>query len=187
MLCAVPDWANVDNSDFPISTLVITARFAEGLSHRDYLGSLMALGITRDSIGDIVTDGEVGYVFVRSDLAEYIRLNLKRVGRYGVDVNIKDAARIILPEKKVRIINIPVISMRLDAVLAGALKLSRSGAAELIRSGRVKVNYVLCCDLSYVLRFGDLISVRGFGKLQIGETGGTSRKGKTYIQVIKYL
>ncbi len=187
MLCISPDWMQAWPADFPICLLELTGRFDGALSHRDCLGALMALGITRESVGDIVAGADKVSVFVRNDLAPFIKLNLTRVGRYGVTVCEADTASFTAPGKKSEMLGVFVASMRLDAVLAAALHLSRSAASMLVSSGKVNVNHLLCSNLSHVLCAGDLISVRGFGRLEVGEIGGMSRKGKTFVHIRKYL
>lgn len=187
ILCICPEWLEIEPDSFPIDMVRIQAPHSEGLTHRDYLGALMGLGVKREMIGDILTQGEACFLFCRREICPYICANLEKVGRFGVQAEVADADSLSVGEKKVERSSIPVISMRVDAVLAGVLQLSRSRSAELIRAGRVSVNYELCDSGSHMLCCGDIVSVKGHGKYEIGSMGGTSKKGRTYVEIIKYL
>lgn len=186
IFCAYPKWQNISESDFPIECIFARASGFVSLTHRDYLGSLMGLGIEREQTGDIVLADGGAYIFCKKDICPYIMQNLTKVGKGGVRLTIcsgiEDKIKIDVKE-----INISVASLRLDSVLSGALNLSRGSSSELIKSCKVKVNFDECENLSKILSEGDLISVRGFGRLKIGKIGGESRKGRTFVKIEKYL
>lgn len=187
IFCACPEWNDVENIDFPIKCIKAEASSFDNLSHRDYLGSLMGLGIEREQIGDIVVSGKAAYIFCKADICTYIINNLDKVGRGGV----KLSEVLKLPEeilqRDVKEISFSTASMRLDAILSGSLNLSRNLSSDLIKAGKVKVNFEECTNLSKILSYGDLISARGFGRLKISEIGGETRKGRTYVYVEKYI
>ena len=187
VLCCAPEWDTVSETDFPIACIKSRGSSFHALAHRDYLGALMGLGITREQVGDIMVDGETAYIFCKEDIAPYILQNLSKVGADGVRLERIDCAEAVVKEEQIKELTITVASLRLDAVLAGALNIPRSAGAELVKSCRVSVNFEPCENLSRILSCGDLISARGFGRLKISKIEGTSRKGRTFIRVVRYI
>ncbi len=178
--------------DNPISVILIkpqNRRFAEELSHRDYLGALMNLGIEREVLGDIITTSDkLTYIICRTSMADYIMENYKTVKHTQVSCTLIAEDELdkfsIKPEFE-KIVG-SVSSLRLDCVLSLAFKKSRTQAAEAIKAGGVFVNSKLTESSSYQLKDGDVVSMRGFGKFIFDSTGGLSKKGKTYIKLLKY-
>lgn len=187
ILCVYPEYIEDSILEFPITLLKVSGKFIYKLTHRDYLGSLMALGIKRETIGDIIAEKNCSYIFCVSEIADYILTNLQVIGKVGVIITKADINSFVSPEKKIKVLNITIASMRLDALLAGMLNISRSNAAELIKSGKVNVNFMECDNLSRILLEGDLISVRGFGRLKIGQSKGMTKKGRIHLFVEKYI
>lgn len=186
VLCCAPEWTEVTDELFPVACIEAQGSAFHTLSHRDYLGALMGLGITREQIGDIAVEGETAYLFCKADIAPYILQNMHKVGADGVKLKRIACADATIAEEQGAETTITVASLRLDAVLAGALNISRAAGAELVKSCRVQVNFEPCVNLSRILSCGDLISVRGFGRLKIRKIEGTSRKGRTFLCVARF-
>ncbi len=173
---------------FPISVLRIAPKapkFARPLSHRDFLGSLMSLGMRREMFGDIIVFDNCGYVFVIESAADYIKDNLDSVANVTVAVTLCDT----LPEQAIPRIKESVCiaaSERLDALCASVFNLSRSDSDSLIAKGMVFINGIECTDRAKNPSPGDRISVRGFGKFILQGTDGETRHGKTRIKVKIY-
>lgn len=180
-----PEWE--EPSDFPISVLEITHTFGGELSHRDYLGSILGLGIERNKTGDILIDGNTAFVFVEEKIASFIQDNLKKIGSRGVKVRITDIENVVLPEKKFLEINTVCASKRLDAVVGAATYLARAKSVNLIEAGLVKVNHKEVFHASKQLAEGDLISVRGYGRFILHSVGNETRKGRIHINLKKYV
>ena len=156
---------------FPICCIRIrplSAKFADKLSHRDYLGALMNLGIERSTIGDILP-GE-GEAFFRHT---------------HVKCEVVDAAAEVPQEEPVRQV-IQVASPRVDAVIAKVYNKSRSDCLELFRAGKVYVNGRLCENNSKPLEAGDVVNARGYGKFRISGEPHATRKGKLAIEAEVY-
>ncbi|MGF6989060.1 RNA-binding protein YlmH [Lachnospiraceae bacterium PF1-21] len=184
-----PDALYYEEISPPLQVLAITPvnkRFAEDLSHRDYLGSLMNLGVVREKFGDIVITETVTYIFVTREIAAFICEKLSKVRHTSVKCQVLDTADIHY-EPRTQEISGSVKSVRLDAVLATAFPLSRSKLTPLIEGGLVYVNGKLITSNGYSLKDGDIISVRGHGRLKYLGSQGTSKKGKQIIQVLKYI
>ena len=171
--------------DFPIDILLITPlaeKFAENLSHRDFLGALMNFGIERDVLGDIIVDERKAYLFCESKMTEFIIENLSRVRHTSVMV--KKVAEIPeIESRQPKEVTIQVASERIDGVVAKVYHLSRGDSAELFTSQRVFLNGRLMENYSHQLKTGDVVSVRGFGRFTYKGSGSVSKKGKLNVTV----
>lgn len=169
---------------FPIKAVTFTFRKEDSVTHRDVLGSLMALGIERDTVGDIfVTDGKAA-VFVYEKVAPLISDSITKIGRVGVQVDIGITAGFTLPARKYEELQFSVASMRLDNIVRCVAGTSRTGAVEkYITPQLVTLNGTVCTDVSKQLSEGDVFSVRGKGKFILQCIGETGRKGNIHITV----
>ncbi|WP_026496444.1 YlmH family RNA-binding protein [Butyrivibrio sp. WCD3002] len=160
-------------------------KFADELTHRDFLGSLMNLGIERNRIGDIRTDQTKGYVFVMKDVAALICDELCRIKHTTVkckEVPVSECD--IIPE--FRILEGTVSSERLDAILALVYKLSRSKAQDLVESESVFVDGKTAHSGGYDLKEGSRVSVRGYGKFIYDGVQKATRKGRLSVKIKVY-
>ncbi len=173
---------------FPISYIQIepaSKKFADKLTHRDFLGSLMNLGIKRETLGDIIIKDNTGYLMCLDTVTDYIVKDLVRVKHTSV----KCAVVGELPE---RIQSEPqeqqeiVVSLRIDVLVAAVYNLSRNAVKELFTQRKIFVNSALCENFSLVPKAGDIISVRGKGRFKFGETLGKTKKGRLIVQLFVY-
>lgn len=173
---------------FPVQCIYIkpaTPKFAEALTHRDFLGALMNLGIERQTLGDIIVNEKEAWVFVLDKISEYICDNLTKVRHNNVKcIPVENAD--LLPKSVTEDVTIQVASLRLDAVIAKVHHLSRETSLELFRASKVYVNGRLTENNSMSLRGGESISVRGFGKFVVGEDSHTTKKGRLAVTVTVY-
>lgn len=167
----------------------IKAIKAEGkfnmLSHRDFLGSILSLGITRDNIGDICISGDECVFFVLEKMAEYIMLNLREVKKEKVRLSLYDSEQIAV-KREYEEIKKSVASLRADAVVGAIFNLSRADASNEIRKGLVSLNYKILSDTSKKIKQNDVFSLKGKGKAKISEAGEISKKGRVFITIKKY-
>lgn len=182
-----PEWYEPSEEDFPIACVKIVNRASGELSHRDYLGAVMSLGLDRAKTGDINIDGDCAYLFVIDEIAEYIAENITKIANCGVKCTLVSPAE--APERKQKFIETDAVaaSMRLDACVAAAFGLSRKVACELIEQGRAEVNHTVCEKPSEEIEAGSLLSVRGFGRAEIAALGGRSKSGRQHITVKKFI
>ncbi len=177
-----------DSEDiYPITCLEINPvniKFADELSHRDYLGALMNLGIERAKLGDIIVRKNLTYIFCVESIAEYIIENLDKIKHTNVKCHITDGTAQEL-KAEYEEVSVSVSSERLDAILAKLYNLSRSDANSLFNSEKVYVNSVIIGNNSYVPHQEDIISVRGYGKFIYDGIGGINRKGKKCVKIRK--
>lgn len=171
---------------FPIIALAIAVRGDASLTHRDYLGALMALQIKREQIGDILLDDTGAHVLIASKMADFVCDNLFEIGRFSATVTRANTADLSKSAGEMLPITATVSSLRLDALLAAMLKTSRSTAAELIRAKAVMINHVETVDLHSAVYAGDIFSVRGKGKYKLCEISGKSKKDRTFVSYIQY-
>lgn len=171
---------------FPITILEISPlmeKFSDDLTHRDFLGALMNLGIEREVLGDILLKKNKAYLFVLNSMVEYISKELTRVKHTSIKVRIVDSIPEIdkyVPSEKL----IQVASLRIDAVIARVHNLSRGDAIELFTEKKVFLNGHLCENNSKMLSEKDKVTVRGFGRFEVFEIVGKSKKGKENIKIL---
>lgn len=177
-----------ESAEFPISIIKIEPllqKFADALTHRDFLGSLMGLGIKRETLGDIVISNNIGYLFCLESIAPYIVQNLDKVRRTSVkcaEVNSLPGGIIKEPAERELI----VASERLDVIIAGVYNFSRNEIKELFTARKIFVNSRLCENYSQIAKHGDIISVRGHGRFVYDTPLGTTKKNRLIIRVKIY-
>ena len=189
LLLFLPDWLEAEDAatQSPIRCLRAVFRAEEKLSHRDFLGSLMGMGIVREKLGDILVGSDSADLIVLESVADFLRQNWDSAGRTKLTVTEIEAKHLHIPEVKCQEVRDTVSSLRLDAVASTGFRMARGKAAELIASGRVQVNWRECTKPDKLLAAGDTVSARGFGKFELTEVGGTTRKGRTFIVLKRYV
>lgn len=189
LLLFLPDWLDAADaeSQSPIRCLRATFRAEDKLTHRDFLGSLMGLGIVREKIGDILMGESSCDLLVLESVVDYLRANWETAGRAHLKLAQVELCNIHIPVMQYQEVRDTVSSMRLDAIAATGFKMSRGKAAALVESGKVQVNWAICQKADRLLEEGDVVSGRGFGKFEVAEVGGITRKGRTSIVVKRYV
>ncbi|WP_177917601.1 YlmH/Sll1252 family protein [uncultured Eubacterium sp.] len=163
----------------------VNAKFADKLSHRDFLGSLMNLGIERDTLGDIVTKDNCAYLFCLEKIAEYIIKELDRVKHTNVKCSICDTIPDFLcelPDEE----KITVSSVRVDTVSSAVFNISRNTMSQLVNQQRVFINSKLIYKDSVLLKDNDKVSIRGYGKYIFCKVYNETRKHKQLIGIRQY-
>lgn len=188
ILGVFPEWTEAEEGLFPISVLKISGGYNRELTHRDYLGTILSLGIDRAKTGDIIIDEDgFAYAAVMEDIAEYIAGNITKIGNQGVKVVILDDVKELSPKRRFANISTVCASLRADAVVGAVTGLARSGASKLVTSERVRVNHRLITDTSKQIKEGDLLSIQGFGRFILESEDGKTRSGRIHISVKKYI
>ncbi|MBQ7359044.1 MAG: hypothetical protein IJW63_02990 [Lachnospiraceae bacterium] len=171
--------------EFPIVCIHITpllAKFVDRLSHRDFLGSLMNLGIDRSTLGDIVVGEKEGYLYCLDSIADFICENLTKIKHTNVRCQVvEDMAEI--PQEEPTEQKVLVSSERLDGVIAKVYQMSRGDALEHFRAKRVFVDGRLCENNSKTLKPGEVVNVRGYGKFIYEGVAYETKKGKLNVTV----
>lgn len=172
---------------FDISALEIEVKVGIGkkLSHRDYLGAILGIGIKREKIGDIILSDAKAYILLDTTFVSYVMSQLQAIGKYK-SIVIKPVSLVDLPapETNIKTIKMVVSSMRVDAIVAAMFGLSRADSVKLIKGDRVKKNG-LQTKVSESVKEADTISVRGFGKAKLAQINQKTQKGKVNITIEK--
>lgn len=164
----------------------LSQKFADKLTHRDFLGALLNLGIERSTLGDIVIIDNVGYIFAKEDIADYIVSTLRRVKHTEVRLGIAETlpmGELYSTETK----RITLQSERIDAIIAKVYMISRDDSLSLVKRRLVYVDGRLCESPSYTPKAGEVISVRGYGRMIYRGYDYTTKKGKLAILVDIYV
>ena len=174
--------------EYPIRIVRIApkaAKFAEQLTHRDFLGAVMNLGIERSAVGDILVHENVAYAYVVERLSNYIVESLDRVRHTAVVCEVIDELPAEAAPDIVRVsLNVP--ALRLDCIVARLFGLSREKAKNLFSSGHVSLGGRECTSPDRSPAEGDIVSVRGFGKFVFYEATGETKKGRLNVDVGRY-
>lgn len=190
MLIYLPDYLD-DNwlfeEESPITCLRCTFYEGDTPTHRDFLGALMGLGISRDCIGDICVDTSSCDFFLTSDIAPYILQNFTSAGRAKLRISkipIQDAT---IHKPEIKEIKDTLASLRLDGVVSSGFRISRSLAAQYITAGKVSIDGLICEKPDKTIAEGAKISLRGMGKIRLVAVNGETKKGRISVIIHKYL
>lgn len=187
VLLFLPDWQEPAAAEFPFRYLRAAYRPEYHLNHRDILGSLMGLGITREKVGDLLVGEESCDLIVADSVGEFLLRDWTQAGRASLKVSAVGSEDLNVPEVRCEEVRDTVQSLRLDAVAATGFQMSRGKAAGLIESGHVELNWQECVKPDRLLAEGDTVSARGIGKFKLAQVGGMTRKGRTGIVLKRYV
>ena len=185
-LCFLPDWA-WEMEEGCVRALRCTWHHSGELTHRDFLGSLMGMGVTRESVGDILVSQESADVLVTGGVADFLLQSWDSAGRVHLKVEQIPLEYIHIPIAKTKIIRDTVPQLRLDSVVSSGFSISRGKAAEAIEGGRVQLNWAECRKCAAEVAQGDTVSLRGLGKCTVEEVGNQTKKGRIFISIKRYL
>lgn len=185
MFGVFPGYVNDKFSQFPIDFIEIS--HSRTLTHRDFLGSLMSLGIKREIIGDIVVGEDKSFVVLQSNMSSHVIDNLSKIGNVGVKLRPCSLEELGSTQNKFEEDSVIVSSMRLDCVVAALSSKSRADSAKLVLSERVSVNHETVSSVSKCVSEGDTISIRSVGKFVIGQCSAKTKKGRLVLCYKKYI
>jgi len=194
MLGFAPSFQQLEFTDFPIDRVSVRfiRKFGSGLSHRDFLGSLIGLGISREKIGDINLDSGEAEVYVHRDVSGFICANLERVGHTKVTAKQELIENVFWDnwqEFKVddgREMKISISSLRLDSIISAVFNVARSVSAKLISSEKVYINWTSVMRNEKAVSKGDTITVRGYGRVRVENITYNDKKERFTVCVYKY-
>ncbi len=183
-LCVLPHWC--DEVTYPITAFTFKYRMCDTLSHRDFLGALMSLGIARETIGDILVEAGRAVVFVHNDISKFVFTQINKIGNVGVSVTKGFDAP--LPQLGIKQEFVTTVaSTRLDCVVSAMCGISRKAAAEVIDDGLVCINSICCEKSTHTITSGDTLAVRRNGRFEIVSCDGYSKKGRIILKYNKYV
>ena len=157
------------------------------LTHRDILGSLMGLGVTRERLGDILVSRHSADLIAAPSLRDFFLREWDQAGRVKLTVTeiARDGLRV--PQVQVKTVRDTVSSLRLDAVVSSAFSMSRGRAVELIAAGRVNLDHVPCLKADKPVGEGAVITARGLGKARVAQVGGLTKKGRIGVTIERFI
>jgi photosystem II S4 domain protein len=179
---------SLDVSQVSLAVLEIAGNFLfDSASHRDFLGAILGTGIVREKTGDILVLGEQGaQAIVIPEMVEFLTTHLTQVRSVPVKTQQIDLSELKIREPKKKELTTVEASMRLDAIASAGFGMSRSKMADLIASNDVRVNWKEISQPSHQVKAGDLIAIRGKGRLEVGEVAVT-KKERYRIQLTRLL
>ncbi len=183
----LPDWLDAADAESPLRFLRAAYRPEFQLTHRDFLGSLMGLGIVREKVGDLLVGPESADLVVLDSVAEFLLQSWDSAGRAHLRLSAIKPEEIRIPQVRCEEIRTTVSSLRLDAIVSSGFQMARGKAAGLIEGGKVQVNWRECAKPDKLLAEGDTVSARGYGKFELSTVGGVTRKGRTSIVLKRYI
>lgn len=162
-------------------------KFAEKKTHRDFLGTILNLGIKREMIGDIylTKDNKSAFVYVHNKMTEYICSNLNRIGNVAFFAVKSDRVDNCKMNFKIKLFTFA--SKRVDLIIADIFNISRNNSKRLFSEDKIFINGRLCKRAEKLLEKDDIISVRGFGKFKIKDEKGISKKGKIKLEIEEFV
>lgn len=172
-----PDYYDQSSINTPIKPLKIRGDVSK-LSHKDFLGALLNLGIKRSKVGDILVYEDSGFIIVKDEIMDFVLLNLEKIGNKNIQIDEVKFIDLGIPDIKYKELRESLSSSRLDIVIGSAYNISRTESQNIIKSGKVKVNWENINKVSKELEEGDIISVRGYGRIILYSIEGLSKKGK---------
>ena len=190
MCCWLPDYLDeswLSSEDGPCAAVCAEFFAGDRLSHRDFLGALMGAGIKRETVGDIfVREGRCDFLVTR-EILPYVLQNLTSAGRARLTLRELALSELEIPAAQVKTVRDTVSSLRLDSVVSAGFGLSRGKAALYIESGKAELNHMPCVKSDKTVCEGDVVSVRGLGKIRLEELSGTTKKGRTGIVISRFV
>lgn len=191
-LCVfLPDWLSredfLEDPEGPLGAVTLSFPADAKLTHRDFLGALLGLGVTREKMGDLlVGEGRCQAVVLR-ELEQVLLTQLEQVGRQRVRAASCPISKLDPSERKVKPIRDTVAALRLDAVASSAFSVSRARMQSMISSKKVALNGRECDKPDRLVEEGDTLTCRGMGKCLLKQVSGTSKKGRIMILLERYL
>lgn len=168
----------LDPADVDLAALDIAGNFLfDPASHRDFLGAILGTGIVREQVGDIIVLGERGaQVIVVPELVQFLEASLNQVRTVPVKTRPIELDQLKVREPRKKEMTTVEASLRLDAIASAGFGISRSKMAGLIANGEVRVNWKEITQPSHALKSGDLVAIRGKGRLEMGEVTITKKE-----------
>lgn len=183
-----PEYLDKDEEESPITVIRASYYKDYELSHRDFLGAITGLGVSRESVGDILIDKEehTADIIIKKEILDFMLNEFTSAGRAKLEVNEIPLSELYIPENETESITDTVASPRIDAVASSGFGISRENAASLIRSGRLYLNRRLCTDCDKTVPDNSVINATGYGKFKVFISEKLSKKGRIFIRIERY-
>lgn len=185
----LPDWQEKflpEGEDDPLAAVEIPMPREANLTHRDFLGAMMGLGLTREVTGDILVGEDKCQVVCLKSVLGILLSQWSEVGRYPIKIREIPLSALEPMESAGKIKTETFQSLRFDAVAASGFGISRAKAASYISSGKVLLNHLPCTKPDRILEAGDSLSGKGLGKCVLKQVNGQSRKGRIIVELERF-
>jgi photosystem II S4 domain protein len=187
-LVVYPKFMPVEEVDDRIECLAVSGNFRfQKVNHRDYLGSILGLGLKREKFGDILVLEEGAQLLADREVADYLVLNLAKIHRVPVQVQIIPRNQLALPAGQTKQIKATVASLRIDAIAAAGFGISRTQMVGAIAAEKLKLNWQPILDPAKPVQEGDILSLRGQGRVEVTLISGNTKKGRISLVLNRFL
>lgn len=182
-----PDYLFPDHVESSISIIKVEGNFNfKEVTHKDFLGAILGLGIKREMVGDILVHEDYAQMIIAEEVFDFVKLNFKKVNEVPIEVSKIEKDDLVIPTRHTKEIPTTVASMRLDAVASSGFGDSRNKISRDIKNNKVKLNYKVVTDPASEVEIGDLISIRYRGRVEVAEKRGLSNKGRIKLLLKRY-
>lgn len=176
-LAGVPQDSCID-----ILSIRSTSKF-RSLTHRDYLGSILSLGLKREKLGDVIVSDHEAVVFVAREVSEFIRLHLNKIANCSVEISQIRPENVLIEEPEYKLVKGTVASLRADSVIALAYAISRANAQTMLKQDKVKINWKQNSKTNYEVKINDTISVSGKGRAVVLDIGKVTKSNRRHVLI----
>ncbi|MGY3819991.1 YlmH family RNA-binding protein [Ligilactobacillus salivarius] len=179
-----PSYYEVQDDDFNLELIMIKypVKFTS-LTHGQILGTLANSGLDREVIGDIIEQNDTWQFLCEKEVSDYFRLQIDRVGKIKVRLEDAPLDEIVVPELNWQEKMVTSSSLRIDSLVSVTFNISRESSKNLIKAEKVQLNWMTVARPDYEVKYGDIVSIRGYGRLRIDDLLGITRKDKLRIRV----
>ncbi|MGZ9585081.1 YlmH family RNA-binding protein [Paenibacillus marinisediminis] len=187
--CIAPDYVYLEAESMGLQVLAVHSADQKWLEleHGDFMGAVLGLGIKREKIGDIHVHDHGCHIVVTEDIASFLDTHLRQVHRVSVMTDVIPITELQPVHTELKEVQLFVASMRLDGIASDMFRLSRTKIVVPIRAGRCKVNWKTVEDPAELLKSGDVVSLKGFGRFKVMEVTGISKSGRIRVTAGIYL
>lgn len=183
-----PDfYVDIDKDDYVSGLRIKNKSRFKLLSHKDYLGALMSLGIDRNKTGDIYVYEDYADIVIHRDISDYVFSNMDKIGSNKIEAEQIGIDEVRYKEQEYVFLNINTSSMRLDNIVKHVTNKSREDAALIVKSGAVKINWQPEDKVSADVKEGDMLSIKRYGRFKIIKNEGVTKSGKHRLKIKHYV
>ncbi len=184
-LCIYPDWYDAADLDFPITAVTFSYRNVDKLSHKDFLGAVMATGVKRETVGDILIEDGRAVMFISREIEGYLLTQINCIGRVGVRIT-KGADEPLPQTSQKTQVSVTVASARLDGVISALCCVSRNKAEQLLKDGCVMIGGITEYKGTKTVNAGAVITVKRYGKFDVLSLDGLTKRGRIVLKANRY-
>ena len=157
------------------------------LRHQDILGTMYSLNISPEMFGDIILYDNRYFIYVLKLFQNYFEMNFTKVRNSSVELVSLDISYLEDYKRDYEEIELIVSSERIDTVISSIIHSNRNVIKDKIKDKEILINHDLLKNNSYVLKSGDIFSIRKFGKYKYIGIIKSTKKDNYIVKCLKYL